>query len=89
MPEDGFLEVSRATIMEEEGVAADGFRQADAPERRRAPFGAGGNAHDLTVGKAAEEAGATITGFIRLEVGEGIEKKEEDFAEEVKAAAGI
>ena len=28
---------------------------------------------DLTVGKAAEEAGATITGFVRLEVGEGIE----------------
>ena len=44
---------------------------------------------DLTVGAAAEEAGATITGFIRLEVGEGIEKKEEDFAAEVaKTAAG-
>ena len=43
---------------------------------------------DLTVGKAAEEAGATITGFVRLEVGEGIEKKEEDFAAEVAKAAG-
>lgn len=44
---------------------------------------------DLTVGAAAEEAGASITGFIRLEVGEGIEKKEEDFAAEVaKTAAG-
>ncbi len=44
---------------------------------------------DLTVGKAAEEAGAKITGFIRLEVGEGIEKKTEDFAAEVaKTAAG-
>ena len=43
---------------------------------------------DLTVGKAAEEAGATITGFIRLEVGEGIEKKEEDFAAEVAKVAG-
>ena len=42
---------------------------------------------DLTVGKAAEEAGATITGFVRLEVGEGIEKKEEDFAAEVAKAA--
>jgi elongation factor Ts len=41
---------------------------------------------DLTVGKAAEEAGATITGFIRLQVGEGIEKKEENFAEEVAKA---
>ena len=44
---------------------------------------------DLTVGAAAEEAGVTITGFVRLEVGEGIEKKEEDFAAEVaKTAAG-
>ncbi|MEM6305451.1 MAG: translation elongation factor Ts [Pseudomonadota bacterium] len=41
---------------------------------------------DLTVGKAAEEAGATITGFVRLEVGEGIEKKEENFAEDVAKA---
>ena len=44
---------------------------------------------DLTVGAAAKEAGAEITGFVRMEVGEGIEKKEEDFAAEVaKAAAG-
>jgi len=38
---------------------------------------------DLTVEKAAEEAGVTITGFVRLEVGEGIEKEEEDLAAEV------
>ncbi len=42
---------------------------------------------DLTVGKAAEEAGATITGFVRLEVGEGIEVEKEDFAAEVAKAA--
>ena len=42
---------------------------------------------DLTVGKAAEEAGATITGFVRLEVGEGIEVVKEDFAAEVAKAA--
>ncbi len=42
---------------------------------------------DLTVGKAAAEAGIEITGFVRLEVGEGIEKKEEDFAAEVAKAA--
>jgi elongation factor Ts len=42
---------------------------------------------DLTVAAAAKEAGAEITGFIRLEVGEGIEKKEEDFAAEVAKAA--
>lgn len=38
---------------------------------------------DLTVEAAAKEAGATITGFIRLEVGEGIEVVKEDFAAEV------
>lgn len=42
---------------------------------------------DLTVGQAAKEAGVEILGFVRLEVGEGIEKKEEDFAAEVAAAA--
>ncbi|MCA0873346.1 translation elongation factor Ts [Seohaeicola saemankumensis] len=42
---------------------------------------------DLTVGAAAEEAGATITGFVRLEVGEGIEVEKEDFAAEVAKAA--
>ena len=42
---------------------------------------------DHTVGEAAKEAGAAITGFVRLEVGEGIEKKEENFAEEVAKAA--
>jgi len=43
---------------------------------------------DLTVAQAAKEAGATITGFIRMEVGEGIEKKEENFAEEVAKMQG-
>lgn len=42
---------------------------------------------DLTVEKAAAEAGATITGFVRLQVGEGIEKEAEDFAAEVAKAA--
>jgi elongation factor Ts len=42
---------------------------------------------DLTVGKAAEEAGVTITGFVRVEVGEGIEVEKEDFAAEVAKAA--
>ncbi len=42
---------------------------------------------DLTVGAAAAEAGATITGFVRLEVGEGIEVIKEDFAAEVAKAA--
>ncbi|EYD71893.1 translation elongation factor Ts [Limimaricola hongkongensis] len=42
---------------------------------------------DLTVEQAATEAGATITGFVRLAVGEGIEKIEEDFAAEVAKVA--
>ena len=42
---------------------------------------------DLTVEKAAEEAGATIVGFVRMQVGEGIEKEKEDFAAEVAKAA--
>lgn len=44
---------------------------------------------DVTVEQAAKEAGVEITGFARLAVGEGIEKKEEDFAAEVaKTLAG-
>ncbi|MEC7794777.1 MAG: translation elongation factor Ts [Pseudomonadota bacterium] len=42
---------------------------------------------DLTVGAAAKEAGVEILGYVRLEVGEGIEKEEEDFAAEVAKAA--
>jgi len=40
---------------------------------------------DVTVGQLAKDAGATITSFVRLEVGEGIEVAEEDFAAEVAA----
>lgn len=40
---------------------------------------------DQTVGKLLEAAGASVNAFYRLEVGEGIEKKEENFAEEVMA----
>jgi elongation factor Ts len=43
---------------------------------------------DLTVADAAKEAGATITGFVRLEVGEGIEVIKEDFAAEVAKVGG-
>lgn len=38
---------------------------------------------DVTVGDAAKEAGVEILGYVRLEVGEGIEKEAEDFAAEV------
>jgi elongation factor Ts len=42
---------------------------------------------DVTVAQAAKEAGVEITGYVRVAVGEGIEKKEEDFAAEVAKAA--
>ncbi|MFT6452041.1 MAG: elongation factor Ts [Halocynthiibacter sp.] len=38
---------------------------------------------DVTVADAAKEAGVEVVAFVRLEVGEGIEKEEEDFAAEV------
>ncbi len=38
---------------------------------------------DVTVEQAAREAGVEITGYARVAVGEGIEKKAEDFAAEV------
>ncbi len=38
---------------------------------------------DVTVEQAAKDSGVEIMGFARVEVGEGIEKKEEDFAAEV------
>jgi len=42
---------------------------------------------DQTVEQLLKSAGATVVGFDRLEVGEGIEKKVENFAEEVMAQA--
>jgi elongation factor Ts len=38
-----------------------------------------------TVGEILKEKGVSVSTFVRLEVGEGIEKKEEDFAAEVEA----
>jgi elongation factor Ts len=44
---------------------------------------------DITVAQAARDAGVVVTGFVRLAVGEGIEKEKEDFAAEVaKTLAG-
>ncbi len=42
---------------------------------------------DQTVGKLLESAGASVKRFIRYEVGEGIEKRNDNFAEEVMAQA--
>ena len=43
---------------------------------------------DKTVGQYLEENGAAIKSFIRYEVGEGIEKRSEDFAAEVQSQLG-
>lgn len=43
---------------------------------------------DLTVEAAAEKSGVEIVGYVRMAVGEGIEKKEEDFAAEVAKTMG-
>lgn len=43
---------------------------------------------DVTVAQAAKDAGVEVLGFVRLEVGEGIEKKVEDFAAEVAKTMG-
>jgi len=40
---------------------------------------------DLTVGKLLEQSGASVVRFERIELGEGIEKKSENFADEVMA----
>ena len=42
----------------------------------------------VKVGKLLKSAQATCTGFERFEVGEGIDKKQEDFAEEVRKQIG-
>ncbi|MCF6304503.1 MAG: translation elongation factor Ts [Rhodobacteraceae bacterium] len=43
---------------------------------------------DVNVETAAKNAGATVTGFVRFGVGDGIEKKVEDFAAEVAKTMG-
>jgi len=40
---------------------------------------------DQSVGQLLKSAGAAVTGFARMELGEGIEKKTENFADEVMA----
>jgi elongation factor Ts len=40
---------------------------------------------DVSIGQLLEKARASVSGFLRFEVGEGIEKKQENFAAEVMA----
>jgi len=43
---------------------------------------------DQTVEKLLKSANSEVMEFVRYEVGEGIEKKEDDFVSEVMAQAG-
>ena len=43
---------------------------------------------DQSIEQLLKDGGASIVSFNRLEVGEGIEKKEDDFVAEVMAQAG-
>jgi elongation factor Ts len=43
---------------------------------------------DTRVGDLLQARGAEVKRFVRMEVGEGVEKKVENFADEVKAQAG-
>ncbi len=51
MPEDRFGEIAGASVVQQEGVPADGLRQADAPERWRAPPAAAGDPDLLPIRK--------------------------------------
>lgn len=44
---------------------------------------------NLSVGQALKDAGAKVLGYERIEVGEGIEKAEDNFADEVMKQAGL
>ncbi len=52
VPENGFGQVSGASVMEKEAVPTHGLGQAYAPKRGRAPFAATGLADLLAVGEA-------------------------------------
>ena len=44
---------------------------------------------DQTVEKLLKQAGAGVRRFARVEVGEGLEKRNENFADEVMASEGL
>ena len=43
----------------------------------------------VALGKLVADQKGKVNGFVRMEVGEGIEKKSEDFAEEVRKASKV
>ena len=44
---------------------------------------------DQTVAQLVGEASATVAQMVRFEVGEGLEKRADDFVAEVRAQAGV
>ena len=68
-------------------VAIPSIRLSTSEARRAMPKAIPVSDAVVNLGQAAKEAGVEITGYARVAVGEGIEKKEEDFAAEVAKAA--
>jgi len=78
VPEDRFLEGAGATVVEVSFAAADAGGEADAPERRRAPFGTGGVELTHVVRQAGthvvqEQIGIRMDG-LAAEFGHGMER---------------
>ena len=78
VPEDRLLGVTGAAVVEEAHLAADGFEEAEAPERGRAPFAAGGGGVRPAVGEAVPQV-------VQEEVGVGVE----DLARELGHVRGL
>ncbi|KAJ3034339.1 Elongation factor Ts, mitochondrial [Rhizophlyctis rosea] len=77
------------SALPEEGESESDF--LDRVVLLRQPFLAGGGTVGEVVKKVGEDVGGhvEVVGFVRYECGEGIEKKEDNFAEEVLKQAGL
>jgi elongation factor Ts len=97
-------DISPAVLEREKNVLTEKARESGKPEQVIAKMIEGGLRKfvdessllgqkfvvnpDITVAQAAKDAGVEVTGFVRVEVGEGIEKEKEDFAAEVAKTRG-
>ena len=81
MPEDGFLRGAGAAVVEVEGVAIDRLVEAEAPERRSAPFASGG----LAIGSAVCQFWSHV---VDEEIGEGLDGLLVEFREGVGVSGG-
>jgi elongation factor Ts len=97
-------DISPAVLEREKNVLTEKARESGKPEQVIAKMIEGGLRKfvdessllgqkfvvnpDIAVAQAAKDAGVEVTGFVRVEVGEGIEKEKEDFAAEVAKTRG-